>query len=469
MLLLQRLIRHQQQQVIRLTGKTLNEPQTHSSASKRFRRNRSNLISAILGCGVIHCSSVQATTSLWDTSTGAPDNKGTDTEVTEIDNPQRPSNSFYFLNTLQRLEKPPVLAQVAAPPDQLQGQVPMDPDPLESDLRDLGITDVTPIESVPNYQNNQFILETPDPSEASPAEASDGPEEAENSDSDETSDDATATVFDDELGNLRLRSPNAFEDSELGILRLQQIEELPREEAVTPPTYRTGFITGRTSFFGGTNLFRAPIPLDDRVFQGGTGFYLFPRITENTSLLVGAEGNLVRYNRFPNVSYNELQLQAGLRQRLTEKMSAQLSWRNQQLYALGGDNFFSADSAELLISRRDILGSKVWLDSYYQMRLSFSNPDTFSRFSQVAIASLNYGFTPRFRSSLIYQLFLDDYTQIERYDTYHQFIGQLSYDLTPSSRINLFGGAKFGRSSSPSVNFDDIVYGVSFNFSVPVF
>jgi hypothetical protein len=275
---------------------------------------------------------------------------------------------------------------------------------------------------------------------------------------------------DDELGTLRIRPQNSTADPDLGVLRIQAIEELPLEEPPPEaPIRNTGFITAQTSYFGGTNLFRAPIPLDERVFQGGAGLFLFPKVSPTTHLLAGVEGNLVRYSNFPGVSYNELQFQLGVRQRLSERVYGQLSWRNQKLYTLAGNSFFEADYAELLLSRRDILNSRLWLDSYYQMRFSFSDPDTFSRFSQVLIAALNYGFTPQLRTSLIYQLFLDDYTTIERYDTYHQVIGQLSYDLSPSSRVNLFGGAKFGRSSATSVNFDDLIYGVSVSVNLPVF
>ncbi|NEP17987.1 MAG: hypothetical protein F6J97_13955 [Leptolyngbya sp. SIO4C1] len=278
-----------------------------------------------------------------------------------------------------------------------------------------------------------------------------------------------STVVDDELGILRLEAQDLQIDDELGLIRIREIEDLPVEQLPPPPVPTTGFVTGRASFLGGTNLFRLNNPLDEQVFQVGTGFYLVPKLAPDTDLVLGVEGNLVRYSQFPSVDYNEVQIQAGIRQRLNKRTYGQLTWRNQNLYQPDDDNFFSADYVELLLSRRDILTSNLWLDSYYQARVSFSHPERFSRFSQIAIASLNYGFTPQFRTSLIYQLFLDDYTQVARYDTYHQVIGQITYDVTPTSRLNLFGGVKFGRSSDEDVNFDDIVYGASFNFNVPVF
>ncbi|MEM9907097.1 MAG: hypothetical protein AAF921_18940 [Cyanobacteria bacterium P01_D01_bin.44] len=279
----------------------------------------------------------------------------------------------------------------------------------------------------------------------------------------------TETGLDEELGILRVRSQELVIDDELGLIRIQELEQLPIEQLPQPPTPTLGFVTGRANFLGGTNPFRLNDPLDDQVFQVGTGFYLVPKLGQYTDLVLGVEGNLVRYNEFPSVDYNELQLQAGIRQRISKRVYGQLTWRNQNLYTPNGGSFFSADFVELLLSRRDILSSNMWLDSYYQARVSFSHPDRFSRFSQLGILSLNYGFTPQFRTTFIYQLFLDDYTQIRRDDIYHQVIGQITYDVTPTSRINLFGGFKFGSSTNDDVNFDEVIYGASFNFNVPIF
>lgn len=309
--------------------------------------------------------------------------------------------------------------------------------------------------------------------EANETEADDieaGEPEADDVEADEIESELpTEGELDGELGILRVRSQDVLLDDELGLIRIQEIEQLPVEQLPQPPTPNLGFVSGRASFLGGSNLFRLNDPIDDRVFQVGTGFFLVPKIARNTDLVFGVEGNLVRYSKFPSVNYNELQLQAGIRQRITERVYGQLTWRNQNLYVPNEGSFFSADFIELLLSRRDILTSNIWLDTYYQARVSFSHPDQFSRFSQLGIASLNYGFTPQFRTTLIYQLFLDDYTQINRFDTYHQVIGQITYDVTPRSRINLFGGVKFGESTDSSVNFDEVVYGASFNFNVPIF
>ena len=213
-------------------------------------------------------------------------------------------------------------------------------------------------------------------------------DEATESQTNQLGENAESTEPDNELGILRLQERPVGADLDLGVIRIREIDELPPEPIPTRP--RSIFVTARTGAFGNTNLFRALEPEGEQVYRVGAGLYAFPELAEGTTLIAGVEGNLVRYGQLNQVNYNELQLQAGLRQRLSERTFGQLSWRNQRLYVPGGEEFFSSHFVELLLSRRDILSYNTWLDSYYQARVSFSDPDTFSRFSQSAIASLKF-------------------------------------------------------------------------------
>ncbi|MBX2863026.1 MAG: hypothetical protein KTR27_05685 [Leptolyngbyaceae cyanobacterium MAG.088] len=276
-------------------------------------------------------------------------------------------------------------------------------------------------------------------------------------------------VIDDELGILRLRSQPVGLDSELGLLRIRPTEDVPLEVEPEPTRQNTVFLTGRANVYGGNNLFRTPDPIDDRIYQLGIGIFAFPRLSDTTNLVLGAEANLARYEDLSVVDYNEIQLQAGIRQRLSKRSYGQLNWRYQDLNTPGSKSFFTADYVELLLSRRDILNNRTWLDSYYQARFSDSDPKEFSRFTQIGTVSLNYGFDAQNRVSLLYQLFIDDYTQTRRHDTYHQVIAQVGHDLSSTARLSLFGGFRFGRSSLSTVNFDDAIYGVSINVNLPIF
>lgn len=283
------------------------------------------------------------------------------------------------------------------------------------------------------------------------------------------SDDAAETVIDEELGILRVRSQPVGIDGELGVLRIRAIEDVPLEVEPEPTRQTTVFLTGRSNVYGGNNLFRTPNPIDDRIYQAGIGLFAFPKLGEKTNLILSAEANVARYEDLSVVDYNEVQVQAGIRQRLGNRSYGQLNWRYQDLSTPGSDSFFSSNYMELLLSRRDILNNRTWLDAYYQARLSMSNPEEFSRFSQITTGSINYGFDPQTRVSLLYQLFLDDYTETSRYDTYHQVLAQFSHDLSKTTRISLFTGVRFGRSSRSNVDFDDTIYGASVNFNLPLF
>ncbi len=276
----------------------------------------------------------------------------------------------------------------------------------------------------------------------------------------------TVPVLDAELGTLRLVQLRSRENEDLGILRiLQTATAVP-----PPPPAPIAFLTGRLGFVDVDNVFRSEIGIGEQVYQAGLGLYLAPRVSDSTSLYGIIETNIARYNEFSVINYNEVQLQVGLRQRLSPRTYAQIGWRNQRLYSPGyREKLFGAQYIDTLISHRSIFTPKTWLDSFYQIRLGFADPEAASRFRQTFTLSLNYGVSRDWRTSLLYQLDFDDYTQIARYDTYQQVLGVVSYNLTPESRISVFGGTRFGRSSSPNISLDDTFYGAGLNVNVSLF
>jgi hypothetical protein len=300
---------------------------------------------------------------------------------------------------------------------------------------------------------------------------------------------------DEELGSLRVQLQRSRESEELGILRLLQTAQ-PAQPAQPPPEPPVAFLSGRLGFFATDNVFRSQLQLDDQVFQSGITAYYFPKLSESTNFYAIAETSLARYGNFgvnytqteprlgrnfPNVDYNQTELQLGLRQRLLPRTYAQIGWRNQRIYSPGyRDKLFGINYLEAQLNHRSILNSKTWLDGFYQVRWGFASPtdadlndknqprDT-SRVRQTFTLSLNYSATPLLRTSLLYQLDFEDYTQMDRFDTYQQVIGIVSYNLTPESQLSVFGGTRFGRSSSALVNLDDTFYGAGLNISVPLF
>ncbi|MEM9006696.1 MAG: hypothetical protein AAGE59_24605 [Cyanobacteria bacterium P01_F01_bin.86] len=300
---------------------------------------------------------------------------------------------------------------------------------------------------------------------------------------------------DPELGVIRLRDPQL--DPELGILQLRPLPPAvpdPPDPAAPPepqePPRRRPFLylTTYVSAFSSDNAFLRtdPIQIEEDLFIRGDTFIrpgisltAFPSIGPRTFLLASVEASSLRYQEFEQASYNELRFRAGIRHSFTNRVYGQLSWSNQSLFREGFDQdsrFFTQNSIELFLGRRDPLSSKLTLDTYYQGQLFFSNSrnprnvsNEASRLSQSLGASLSYQITPQLDSRLTYQIVVSDFTVISRHETSQRITAQLRYSLSPSVRMSLFGGIGLGRSSESDVSFDNTFFGVSLDATLSLF
>ncbi|EDX85289.1 hypothetical protein S7335_2988 [Synechococcus sp. PCC 7335] len=274
----------------------------------------------------------------------------------------------------------------------------------------------------------------------------------------------TDRVLDDDLGTLRLQQTRSREDEDLGVLRLLQTTQAPPPPP--NPKLPIAFLGGRLGFLNTDNAFRTETAIEEQIYQSGLTLYLFPRLSENTNLYAIAGTSLARYE----IDYNEVEVQAGIRHRLFRRTFVQVGWRNQKLYTPGyRERLLGVNYLDAMVSHRRILSKRAWVDGFYQLRLGFADPANASRLRQTLISSVNYAPTPNLRTSLLYQLEFDDYLQIDRFDISHQFLGVISYNITPESRLSLFGGTRLGNSSAPRVNLDDIFYGAGLNVNIPLF
>lgn len=335
----------------------------------------------------------------------------------------------------------------------------------------------------------------------------------------------TEAEADAELGIIRTNPTRSRQDGELGVIRANPtrsrsgdlgILRLLQTAAAAPPAPKqpSTFLIGKLGYLNSGNIFRSDSPVDprsidlsnisDQIYQAGLSFYAVPKLSENTSLYAIAETNIVRYEKSGryvdsttgspirlrsdsddplntgdplNISYNEVELQLGIRQKLLPRTYAQIGLRNQGLYSPGyRERMLGINYIDTLLSHRAILDEKTWLDAFYQARLGFASDgtsrvdsDKASRFRQTFTLSLNHGFTKDLRTSLLYQLDFEDYTQMDRFDIYQQVLAVISFSATPESRFTLFGGTRFGRSSAPNVNLEDTFYGAGLTVSLPLF
>lgn len=343
--------------------------------------------------------------------------------------------------------------------------------------RQVKLSDLT-AKASDDKQSREHIGQTPLQTAQEPAAQSPETSDNQGEPTEPISSDNAQPQLDDELGTIRAK-PVRRDD--LGILRLLQTEAPP------PPKKRPiAFLTGRLGYINSDNAFRLDTRLSEQNYQAGLAFRAYPQLSKNTSLYAVAETSIGRFEKEANIGrgYNEVELQLGVRQKLFARTYGQFGLRNQRFYTPGYRepllNIFYVDTS---LSHRSILNRRTTLDSFYQGRVGFADRETSSRIRQTLTFSLNYAATKDLRASLLYQLGLEDYTQISRFDTFQQIIASISYRPTPESKITLFGGTRFGNSSGSiptsrdasnnlvftDINLDDTFYGAELSVNLPLF
>jgi len=288
-------------------------------------------------------------------------------------------------------------------------------------------------------------------------------------------------IGDPELGIIRVRTPS--EDPELGILRIQEQPIVPATPPQTQP--KIGFLTARLSVASSDNILLAVNDVGgltgDEFFRPGVALAFYPPVGPQTFLIGSAEVDLQRYTTQSDLNYDDLRFRLGVRQGLFPRTYGQALFTYQQLFRPGPSRFrFFANTAfSFTLGRRDPLTDQLTLNSYYQIQLNDAEaratPDSptdqtrFDRITQSLGGSLNYTINPKWRTGLSYQVTFADYTRQERYDTYHQLIGQLTYRITPDVRMSLYGGWSFGRSSESFIRFDDTLFGLTIDATITLF
>lgn len=254
------------------------------------------------------------------------------------------------------------------------------------------------------------------------------------------------------------------EDPELGNLRLRELE--------APPTPRqpSVYLLGQAGYLRSNNIFSGTDPIDDGLLRSGLTLLAAPSLGPRTSLFASVNGNLVRYGEQSEFDYDELRLSLGVRQQIGGRNYGEVGWNNRQLFTQdGGDRFLNEHSGYLELGRRDSLAEKLTLDTFYQFRLSFADPDNRSQAINSVGASLSYNPNPSLQAALDYQFALSSFTQRDRQDEYHQLIARLSYTMSPNSRVYVFGGHSFGASSDQNIDFDGLIFGVGVNVNFTLF
>lgn len=284
----------------------------------------------------------------------------------------------------------------------------------------------------------------------------------------------TLPAVSDDLGQQKQQircASGAALDPELGCLPLQPLPPPP------PPRQPFVYLLARTDYFRSSNVFSAVDPVNDGLIRPGLTLFAAPAIGRNTYLIGSIDGNLVRYNTQSQIDYNDLRFRAGIFQRLSPTMFGELGWSNQQLFIAGGKipglpvgtRFLNDHAIRLELSRRDQLNKRLALNTFYQLRLSFADPDSRSRLLNSFIASLSYDVQSNLQVGLDYQFALANFTVIQRDDKYHQVAARLTYTAFRNTQLNVFVGYSFGSSTDPTIEFNSLILGVSLTVSLGLF
>ena len=255
-------------------------------------------------------------------------------------------------------------------------------------------------------------------------------------------------------------SQQAVGDPELGTLRVQ--EQLP------PPPYEpVGHLLGQVGYFQSNNIFSGVDPVDGGLISSGLTLSVTPKLGAKTSLVTAIDGRVIRYLDRSDADYNQLRLRAGIRQQLTPSMFGEIGWNNQKLFsAKAGDRFFNENALRLALQRQDRITDRLWLNSFYEFRLGFADPESRSRMINSLSADLVYYINPRFQLGLGYQFARADFMQRDRDDTYHLLLGSLTYAMSRDSQLSIQGGFSFGGSSDPNIDFDNVFFSVSYTVDI---
>ncbi|MDX2232596.1 MAG: hypothetical protein NW220_23400 [Leptolyngbyaceae cyanobacterium bins.349] len=261
-------------------------------------------------------------------------------------------------------------------------------------------------------------------------------------------------------------------DPELGCLRVVN----PIFPTPPPPIL---YLIPRVDFFRSNNLLLGIDPINDNLVRATLTLLAVPPLGPDTYILAAVDGAFSRYFKVPEFNYDELRIRAGILQRLSPTMTAEVGWGNQQLFIANdeifgfprGTRFLNEQAIRIDLSRRDQLSDRLFLNSIYQFRVGFAQPEERSRILNVLFLSLNYDLNPNrtVQLGLDYQFSAANYTVVRRTDIYHQLLGRVTLTAFRNVLLSAYGGFSFGGSTEPGVDFNSYVLGLSVSVNIVLF
>ncbi len=268
-------------------------------------------------------------------------------------------------------------------------------------------------------------------------------------------------------------------DRELGLrVRLRPLEQQPLPPQPVTKFQPIGYLRGRVGYFQTTNIFSSKDnPTEDGLIISGLTLAsaYFP-VGSKTYLNGSIDGNIIRYLDQSQFHYNQLRFNLSLYQQLSRRMYGEISFSNQQLFYgnnsdrpnsfKAGDRFLNENSVQLSFGRRDPLGSKLTLDSFYELSVNFADPQSRSRIINSFWLSLNYYLQRPLQVGIDYQVNFSDFTQRDREDQFHRIFAHLNYRISDFSSMNVQTGVTLGSSTAQNIDFDGWFFSINYNLQL---
>ncbi|GAX40724.1 hypothetical protein NIES4075_16900 [Tolypothrix sp. NIES-4075] len=239
-----------------------------------------------------------------------------------------------------------------------------------------------------------------------------------------------------------------------------------------------GSLRGYVGFFATNNIFSSEVdPIQDGLVFSGLTLASAPlALGPKTYLSAGIDGNLIFYIDQSQFNYNQIRFYVSIYQQLSRRMYGELGWSNQQLFYAkdgdffsAGDRFLNENSLRLSLGRRDPLTQRLVLDSFYELRFNFADPDNRNRINNSLLLSLSYYWLRSLQVGLDYQFNLSDFTLRPREDQYHRLYTHLTYGISDSTNVSLQGGVSLGGSTDQNINFDGWFFSLNYNLELGKF
>ncbi|WP_414566700.1 hypothetical protein [Anabaena sp. CCY 9613] len=256
-------------------------------------------------------------------------------------------------------------------------------------------------------------------------------------------------------------------------LELPPVPELPSVPELPQPVLKpTGNLQARLGFYQTSNIFSSNIDLidDGLIFSGLRLASVYIPVGSQTYINGLIDGNFIRYINQSTFNYNQVRFDVSLYHQLSPRLYGAIGWSNQQFFYArnsdrfqAGDRFLDENSLRLFLFRRDVLTPALTLNSFYEFKANFSNPDSRSRIINSGLIAFNYNLQQSLQVGFNYQLNLLQFTQQARNDYYHRLFGQVSYKISNSSSLNLQSGWTFGSSTDSNINFDGWFLSINYN------